>query len=97
MGTEEMSADVNTPPLQGMKFRVMRAQVMGIAVEYDDDTGSCRTHPLLMPNVEPVSLSWDDAEVLTKVEILVPGVSSKKGMKRGPAGSILAKQKLVPK
>ena len=37
-GTEEMWADVNTKPLQGMKFRVTRAQVMGIAVEYDDDT-----------------------------------------------------------
>ena len=70
---------------------------MGTAVEYDDNAERHRTHPLLMPKVEPVSLSWDDTEVLKKVEILVPGVSFKKGTKRGTNRSIPAKQKLVPK
>ena len=80
-----------------MFHQQMRVQVMGINVEYDDDTERRRTHPLLMPKMEPVSLSWDDTEVLKKVKILVPGVSFKKGSKRGPSGSIPAKQKLVPK
>ena len=96
-GTDEMWANVNTKPLQGTKFRVMRAQVMGIDVEYDDDTERRRIHPLLLPKVEPVSLTWDDREVLKKVEILAPRVSFKKGTKRGPSVSIPAKRKLVPK
>ena len=96
-GTDEMWADVNTKPLQGTKFRVMRVQVMGIDVEYDDDAERHRTHPLLLPKVEPVSLTWDDTEVLKKVEILAPRVSFKKGTKRGPSESIQAKRKLVPK
>jgi hypothetical protein len=37
MGTEEMWAGVNTKPLQGKKFNVMRVQVMEIPVEYDDN------------------------------------------------------------
>ena len=56
-GTEEMWADVNAKPLLGTKFRVMRAQVMGIDVEYDDDAEHRRTHPLLMLKMEPVSLT----------------------------------------
>ena len=59
-----MWSDMNTKPLQGMKFQKMRAQVMGIAVEYDDNTEHQRTHPLLMPKVEPIALSWDDKKVL---------------------------------
>ena len=70
---------------------------MGISMEYGDDTERRRTHPLLMSKMEPVSLSWDDTEVLKKVKILVPGVSFKKGTKRGPNRLIPAKQKLVPK
>ena len=69
---------------------------MGIDVEHDDDAERCRTHPLLMPKLESVSLTWDDTEVLKKVKILVPGISFKKGTKRGPSGSIPAKRKLVP-
>merc|ERR1712086_339309 len=45
-GTEDMWADVNTNRVQGTKFRVMRAQVMGIDVEHDDDAERCRIHPL---------------------------------------------------
>jgi len=96
-GTDEMWADVNTKPLQGTKFRVMRAQVMGIDVEYDDDAERRRTHPLLLPKLESVSLTWDDTEVLEKVKILAPRVSFKKGTKRGRSESIPAKRKLVPK
>ena len=64
---EEMWADVNTKPLQGIKFQVMGGQVMRILVEYDDDVEQQRTHPLLRPKIEPMSLSRDDTEVLKKV------------------------------
>ena len=67
-----MWADVNTKSLQGTKFQVMRAQVMGIDVEYDDDAERCRTHPLLLPKMEQVSLTWDDTKVLKKVKVRVP-------------------------
>ena len=84
----------------GMKFRMMRGQVVGIPVEHDDDVECRRTHPLLMPKMEPLSLSWDDTEILKKVKVIVPakdGVRFKKGTKQGSTKSILAKQKLVPK
>ena len=74
-GTEEMRADMNTDPRQGVKFRVTRAQVMGIEVEYDTNMERQRTPPLLMSKVEPMSLSWGDTEVLKKVEIIVRRVS----------------------
>ena len=35
-GTDEMWTDVNTKPVQGTKFRVMCAEVMGVSVDYDD-------------------------------------------------------------
>ena len=35
-GTDEMWWDVNTNPTQGKSFRVMRAEVMGMSVDYDD-------------------------------------------------------------
>ena len=60
-----MLAGVNTKPLEGTKFLVLRAQVMGIGVEYDNDTERRRTHPLLIP-MEPIPVSWDDTEVLKK-------------------------------
>ena len=50
-----------------------------------------------MPKIEPMSLSWDDTKVLKKVEIIVPGVCSKKGTKQGSAGSVSVKKKLLPK
>ena len=66
---------MNTDPRQGVKFRMMRAQVMGIEVEYDTNMERQRTPPLLMSKVEPMSLSWGDTEVLKKVEIIVRRVS----------------------
>ena len=69
-----MWADMNNKPLQGMKFRVLRGQVVGSPVEYDDKVERWRTHHLLMSKIEPMSLSWDDTEVLKKVEVIMPGV-----------------------
>ena len=65
---------MNTKLLQGMKFQMMRAQVMGIAVEYDDSVERQRTHPLLVSKVEPMPLSCDVTEVLKKVKMIFPGV-----------------------
>ena len=76
-GTEEMWADYNTKPLQGLKFRVMRAEMMGIPVEYDDDVERRRTHPLLLPKDEANVVSVTDGEILEKMEII----------KRVPAGT----------
>ena len=43
-GTKEIWADMNTKPFQEMTFQVMRGQVMGIPVEYDDDMEQLRKH-----------------------------------------------------
>ena len=78
----------------------MRGQVVGIPVEYDDNVERWRTHPLLMPKIELMSLSWDDTEVLKKVEVMVPardGVQFKRRIKQGSTKYISAKQKLVQK
>ena len=50
-GRDEMWGDVNTKPTQGKRFLVMRAELMGLYVDYDDDNERRRTHPLLMPKV----------------------------------------------
>ena len=50
--TKEMWADVNTKPLQGKLFREMRAQLMGVPIDYGDDQERRRTHPKLLPRVE---------------------------------------------
>ena len=47
-----MWGDVNTKPTKGKSFRVMRAEVMGVIVDYDDDEERRRTHSLLMSKVE---------------------------------------------
>ena len=73
---------------------------MEIPVEYDDDVEQQITHSLHLPKIEPMSLSWDDTEVLKKVKGIIPtkiGVSFKKGMKQGSTVLILAKRKLLPK
>ena len=49
---------------------------MGILVEHDDDVGQQRTPPLLLPTIEPMSLSWDDTDVLKKVKVIVPTKAS---------------------
>ena len=69
-GTDEMWGDINTKPLQGTKFRVMRAVVMGILADYDDDRERRRTHPLLMPKEESDIISATDNKILQKEEII---------------------------
>ena len=54
------------------RFRVMRAEVMGVSVDYDNDDERRRTHPLLMPKVDSEHISVTDGEVLKKAAIVVP-------------------------
>ena len=65
--TKEMWADVNTKPLQGKLFREMKAQLMGVLVDYDDGKERRRTHPKLLPKAEAEGVaSRSDMEVLRK-------------------------------
>ena len=65
--TKEMWADINTKPLQGQLFREMRANIMGVAVDYDDEEERKRTHPKLLPPPKPEGvISRSDAKVLTQ-------------------------------
>jgi len=45
--TSEMRADINTKPLQGSPFRVMRSHLMNVAEDYDDELERQRTSELL--------------------------------------------------
>ena len=72
MGTDDMWGDVNTKPTQGKRFRIMRAEVMGVSIDYDDDDKRMRTHPLLMPKLESERISIADGEVPKKAAVVIP-------------------------
>ena len=74
---------MNTKPTQGNRFRVMRAEVMGVSVDYNDDNMRRLTHPLLMPKVESEQISVADGEVLEKASIVVPAWALAKTPKKG--------------
>ena len=78
----------------GEKLRVMRAEVMGLSVDYDDDDERRRTHPLLMPKVESERISVSNGEVLKKAAIAVPARAPaqdpKKGKLKGVAKKLIA-------
>ena len=69
-GTDKIWGDINAKPLQGTKFRVMRAVVMGILADYDDDAERRRTHPLLMPKEESDIVPATDNESVQNEEII---------------------------
>ena len=71
-GTDEMWGDVNTKPTQGKRFRVLRAEVMGVSVDYEDKNERRCTHPLLTPKIESERILATDGEVLEKAAIVVP-------------------------
>ena len=83
--TKQMWADINTKPLQGQLFREMRAKLMGIPVDYDDDQERRRTHFKLLPRVEQEGvIPKSDVEVLRKAS----GISRKRPpIKSTPQGS----------
>ena len=60
IGTDNMWGDMTTKPTQGKRFRIMRAEVIGISIDYDDDDERRRTHPLLMPKIESERISVTD-------------------------------------
>lgn len=45
--TEKMWADVNTKPLQGRSFRIMRSHLMNIPEDYNDETERLNTYQVL--------------------------------------------------
>ena len=63
-GTDKIWGDVNTNPTQGKRYRVMRAEVMGVSVNYEDDDEHRHTHPLLITKVESERILVADGEVL---------------------------------
>ena len=71
IGIDDMWGDVNTKPTQGKRFRIMRAEVMGVSVDYDDDDERRRTHQLLMPKLESEIISIADGEVLEKAAVVI--------------------------
>jgi hypothetical protein len=50
MPTDKMWADINTKPLQGKGFRVMRAQLMNVPEDYDDAVERRCTPTSLLPS-----------------------------------------------
>ena len=80
MGKKEMWADINTKPVQGQLFMIFRAEMMGVAVDYDDDAERKCTHHLLLPKVEAEMVSQQDGDLLEKISVAVP---KKKGTLQG--------------
>ena len=64
-----------TKPQQGILFRKMRAVLMNVAENYDDDLEGANTHPMLLPQ-EVETLQDETIKILTKSG--VAGVSHKK-------------------
>ena len=88
MGTDNMWGDVNTKPTQGNRFGVMRAEVMGISVAYDEDDERRRTHQLLLPKIESERISVTDGEILEKVAVVIPVKTTVKCPKKGKPGCV---------
>ena len=72
----------------------MRAEVMGISVDYDDDDERRRTHPLLLPKIESERISVTDGEILEKVKIVTPVRMTTKRPKKAKTGCV--KKRSVP-
>ena len=82
---------MNTKPTQGKRFRIMRTEVMGVSIDYDDDNERRCTHPLLMPKVESERISVADGEVLENAAIVVPFKAHAKNPKKGKTGGVARK------
>ena len=92
--TKEMWADVNTKPLQGQLFREMRARLMGVPVDYDDDKERRCTHPKLLPPAELEGvISRADVEVLREAHGIPRGPAPKKSIE--PASKTAAQRRSV--
>ena len=83
-----MWADVNTKPVQGELYQIMRHQMMGVPIDYDEDVERRRTHLLLLPKPESVKMTVSDEQMLKEIKILAPTPtktrsSQPKGISRG--------------
>ena len=64
----------------------MRAEVMGVSADYEDDDERRRTHPLLMPKTGSNRISVADGEVLEKAAIVIPVKTPPKVPKKDKTG-----------
>ena len=69
--TEEMWSDVLTKPLQGMLFKRMRAKLINVEVNYDDEIEHKNAHLMLLPQAVE-DLSSETVEILAKSRVLKP-------------------------
>ena len=72
MWTKEIWADINTNQVQGQIFRIFQSELMGVAVDYDNDSERKYTYRLLLPNVEADMVSQQDGDLLEKISVAVP-------------------------
>ena len=91
MGTKSMWADVNTKPVQGLLSRTFRHHMMGVSVDYDDDVERKRTHPMLLPKIEPERITVSGEEMLKSIEVLTPTPTKEKLSPRIPKGILRGK------
>ena len=75
--TGDMWADRNTKVLQGALFYKMRARLMGISKNYDNEIEQLNTQPGLLPPQECAAptMSTKDASVLTKAGTLTKALA----------------------
>ena len=70
-----MWSDTLTKSLLGKKYKVMRSKQMNVSVEYDDELEASKTHPDLLPKVDP--LPEDSRETIKKTGVAKTGQSAK--------------------
>jgi hypothetical protein len=77
--TEQMWADVLTKPLQGSKFRVMRAFLMNCPADYAEDIPFVPSdNPLLTPTriTQPKSVPYPSSSSAPSLNLMKPRISS---------------------
>ena len=65
--------------------------MMGVPVDYDDDVERKRTHPMLLPKIEPKRMTASDKEMLKSIEVLVPTPTKENQLPRIPKGILRGK------
>ena len=86
MGTKNMWADMNTKSVKGLLFRKFCHKMIGVPVEYDNDTEQKNMCPMLLPKVETERLTIPEKELLEEITVLAPAkqkTTTEKIPKRG--------------
>ena len=73
--TGDMWSDVLTKPLQGQYFKRIRAQLMNVSENYNDEMERASTHPGLLPKVDKDAVTADTYGILAKARVIKPGGS----------------------